>query len=313
MTRSSPGAARLRASSSVRYRATFPEAATASAGGSGADDGASSVVNQLPRRSRSGSGTPSSSLITVNGSGKAKPLTRSTTVSPRALRSSSNRSTIAWTRGRRSAIRGRLNAAEASRRSRVWSGGSTLSMCRAKAGPGRPSATTAPSRASAACRSARRRRCTPLRPVSRTRTIWRYWPVPALSGLLPPSPAPPGSGCPQLRLPAATGKAAKVSHLHSNLSASRRTHDLRHTGDHLASRAGASTRELMYRMGHASERAALIYQHATRERDRQIAQDMDRLIQREARRSVGRQRRQPGTKTMGTKARQRTTGRLIAR
>jgi hypothetical protein len=37
----------------------------------------------------------------------------------------------------------------------------------------------------------------------------------------------------------------------------------------------------MYRMGHASERAALIYQHATRERDRQIAQDMDRLIQRE--------------------------------
>jgi integrase len=58
-------------------------------------------------------------------------------------------------------------------------------------------------------------------------------------------------------------------------------HDLRHTGDHLASRAGASTRELMYRMGHASERAALIYQHATQERDRQIAQDMDRLIQRE--------------------------------
>ncbi|HEV8559193.1 MAG TPA: hypothetical protein VGR06_22845, partial [Actinophytocola sp.] len=58
-------------------------------------------------------------------------------------------------------------------------------------------------------------------------------------------------------------------------------HDLRHTGDHLASRAGASTRELMHRMGHASERAALIYQHATRERDRQIARDMDRLIQRE--------------------------------
>jgi integrase len=85
-------------------------------------------------------------------------------------------------------------------------------------------------------------------------------------------------------------------------------HDLRHTGDHLASRAGASTRELMYRMGHASEQAALIYQHATRERDRQIAEDMDRMIQREARRSVGQRRRQSGTKTMGTKARQRTTG-----
>src|SRR5215469_12502272 len=103
------------------------DAATASAGGSGADDGASSVVNQLPRWSRSGSGTPSSSLITVNGSGKAKPLTRSTTVSPHASRLSSSRSVIAWTRGRRASIRRRLNAAEASRRRRVWSGGSTLS------------------------------------------------------------------------------------------------------------------------------------------------------------------------------------------
>ncbi|WP_406113114.1 tyrosine-type recombinase/integrase [Kitasatospora purpeofusca] len=70
---------------------------------------------------------------------------------------------------------------------------------------------------------------TPLRPARRTRTIWQYWPVPALSGLLQPSPASPGSGCPQLHRPAATGSAAKVSHLHSNHSASRRTHDLRHT------------------------------------------------------------------------------------
>jgi hypothetical protein len=30
--------------------------------------------------------------------------------------------------------------------------------------------------------------------------------TPALSGLLPPSPAPPGSGCPQLPRPAATGR-----------------------------------------------------------------------------------------------------------
>ena len=50
-----------------------------------------------------------------------------------------------------------------------------------------------------------------------------------MSGLLPPSPAPPGSGCPQLHRPAATEPAAKVSHLHSNPSASRRTHDLRHS------------------------------------------------------------------------------------
>jgi len=35
-------------------------------------------------------------------------------------------------------------------------------------------------------------------------------------GRLPPSPAPPGSGCPQLHRPAATGTAAKVSHLRLN-------------------------------------------------------------------------------------------------
>ncbi|HWG98658.1 MAG TPA: site-specific integrase [Pilimelia sp.] len=55
-------------------------------------------------------------------------------------------------------------------------------------------------------------------------------------------------------------------------------HDLRHTGNTLAAAAGASTRELMQRMGHASMRAALIYQHATSERDREIAAAMDRRI-----------------------------------
>ncbi len=48
-------------------------------------------------------------------------------------------------------------------------------------------------------------------------------------------------------------------------------HDLRHTGNTLAAAAGASTKELMARMGHASARAALIYQHAVRERDEAIA------------------------------------------
>ena len=50
-----------------------------------------------------------------------------------------------------------------------------------------------------------------------------------------------------------------------------RFHDLRHTGNHLAAAAGASTRELMHRMGHGSTRAALIYQHATDERQRAVA------------------------------------------
>jgi integrase len=53
-------------------------------------------------------------------------------------------------------------------------------------------------------------------------------------------------------------------------------HDLRHTGNHLAAAAGASTKELMHRMGHGSMRAALIYQHATSERDQEIAKALSR-------------------------------------
>lgn len=55
-----------------------------------------------------------------------------------------------------------------------------------------------------------------------------------------------------------------------------RFHDLRHTGNHLAAAAGASTRELMHRMGHGSTRAALIYQHATSDRDLEIAKELSR-------------------------------------
>ena len=57
-----------------------------------------------------------------------------------------------------------------------------------------------------------------------------------------------------------------------------RFHDLRHTGNTLAAATGASTRELMARMGHASARAALIYQHATRDRDAAIATALSELI-----------------------------------
>lgn len=52
-------------------------------------------------------------------------------------------------------------------------------------------------------------------------------------------------------------------------------HDLRHTGNTLAASAGASTRELMARMGHSSTRAALIYQHSTDARQREIAQKLN--------------------------------------
>ena len=47
---------------------------------------------------------------------------------------------------------------------------------------------------------------TPSRLACRTRAVWQCRPVPSLSGLLPPFPASPGSGCPQLRRPAATAR-----------------------------------------------------------------------------------------------------------
>ncbi|MGH8866577.1 MAG: tyrosine-type recombinase/integrase [Actinomycetes bacterium] len=56
-----------------------------------------------------------------------------------------------------------------------------------------------------------------------------------------------------------------------------RFHDLRHTGNTLAA-PYASTRELMSRMGHSSTRAAIIYQHATEDRDRVIADALDTLL-----------------------------------
>ena len=68
----------------------------------------------------------------------------------------------------------------------------------------------------------------------------------------------------------------------AGLSAGFHFHDLRHTGNILAAASGASTRELMHRMGHGSMRAALIYQHATSQRDHEIAAALDARIKREA-------------------------------
>lgn len=55
-------------------------------------------------------------------------------------------------------------------------------------------------------------------------------------------------------------------------------HDLRHVGATLAAATGASTRELMRRIGHSSPDAALRYQHATRERDVVIARALSEMI-----------------------------------
>jgi hypothetical protein len=42
--------------------------------------------------------------------------------------------------------------------------------------------------------------------------------------------------------------------------------------------SGATLKELMARIGHSSTRAAMIYQHATRDRDQAIAAALDALI-----------------------------------
>jgi integrase len=55
-------------------------------------------------------------------------------------------------------------------------------------------------------------------------------------------------------------------------------HDLRHTGNTLAAQTGASTRDLMARMGHDSPQAAMIYQHATSEADRAIASALNDAV-----------------------------------
>jgi integrase len=54
-------------------------------------------------------------------------------------------------------------------------------------------------------------------------------------------------------------------------------HDLRHLGATLAAASGATTKELMARLGHATPAAALRYQHATEDRDRVIAEALSGL------------------------------------
>lgn len=62
-------------------------------------------------------------------------------------------------------------------------------------------------------------------------------------------------------------------------SAGIRVHDCRHAAATMMARMpGVTTKELMARIGHSSPRAALIYQHATEERDRAIAGHLDALI-----------------------------------
>jgi integrase len=57
-----------------------------------------------------------------------------------------------------------------------------------------------------------------------------------------------------------------------------RLHDLRHTGLTMAAATGATTVELMHRAGHSSSVAAMRYQHATKDRDRIIADALGAFV-----------------------------------
>ena len=58
-------------------------------------------------------------------------------------------------------------------------------------------------------------------------------------------------------------------------------HDLRHTGNTLAAQSGASLADLKARMGQDSDRAALIYHHASQGADRKIADALDAQVRAE--------------------------------
>lgn len=58
-------------------------------------------------------------------------------------------------------------------------------------------------------------------------------------------------------------------------------HGLRHTGNQFAANSGAGLKDLMARMGHDSERAAMIYQHEARGVDQTIADAIDTHAERE--------------------------------
>jgi len=66
-----------------------------------------------------------------------------------------------------------------------------------------------------------------------------------------------------------------------------RFHDLRHSGLTWSAATGASIAELMRRAGHASQTAALRYQHATDDRDRVLAHALADLASRAGGQSLG--------------------------
>lgn len=71
-----------------------------------------------------------------------------------------------------------------------------------------------------------------------------------------------------------------------------RFYDLRHTGHTLSTRSGATLKDTMVRAGQSSEKAALIYQHSDRERQKEVASGLDKMVR--AARQKGSDQPEPG-------------------
>jgi integrase len=86
-------------------------------------------------------------------------------------------------------------------------------------------------------------------------------------------------------------------------------HDLRHTGNQLTANAGANLKELMARMGHDSERAALIYLHSSAERQRALADEVGKAASTELAKSKQTKPAKPsGTRMAQTRRPAKETG-----
>jgi integrase len=72
-------------------------------------------------------------------------------------------------------------------------------------------------------------------------------------------------------------------------------HDLRHTAATLAAAVGATTKELMERMGHTSPAVALRYQHVMADRQAQLASALDDLARAATAQPKGTRRARKGT------------------
>ena len=90
-----------------------------------------------------------------------------------------------------------------------------------------------------------------------------------------------------LLFPASHGGTLAVSTLQKSFYPARKMagrpdlhwHDLRHTGATLAAQTGATLAELMARLGHSTPGAAMIYQHAAKGRDTEIAKAMSKMVE----------------------------------